>query len=265
LAQQTEQAERTAQYQQFLQERGYDFQVAQFLANIAMGTGALSGSTTTTTQPQSLFSDERLKENVEPVGELNDGQTIYRYNYKGDPRTQIGLIAQEVEQSHPEAVGESQGYRTVDYGRATDEAAGASRGGLVPEGMGERMAFAPGGLVDPNDMQAIIAAQAQSFGPFAQAGLYGGDKGGGIGGAGYVPSAKLPTPKLVTAGAAPRQQASGLGQAIGAAGQVSDLGQRAAKAYDFGKKIAVGTPGVKGVAAKKTLPVQKVCLEVTAK
>ena len=235
LQQQTEQADKTAQYQQFLQERGYDFQVAQFLANIAMGTGALSGSTTTTTQPQSLFSDERLKENVEPVGELNDGQTIYRYNYKGDPRTQIGLIAQEVEQSHPEAVGESEGYRTVDYGRATDEAAMASRGGLVPEGMGERMAFAPGGLVDPNDMQALLASQAQSFGPFSQAGLYGGDKGGGIGGAGYVPSAKLPTPKLITAGRAPDQRASGLGQAISAAGQVSDLGQKAAKAWDVGK------------------------------
>ena len=236
LAQQTEQADRTARYQQFLQERGYDFQVAQFLANIAMGTGALSGSTTTTTQPQSLFSDERLKENVEPVGELNDGQTIYRYNYKGDPRTQIGLIAQEVERSHPEAVGESEGYRTVDYGRATDEAAMASRGGLVPEGMGERMAFAPGGLVDPNDMQALLTSQAQSFGPFSQAGLYGGDKGGGLGAAGYVPSAKLPTPKLITAGSAPKQQASGLGQAMSAAGQIQDLGQKAAKAYDFGKK-----------------------------
>lgn len=256
LQQQTRQAEDTAKYQQFLQERGYDFQVAQFLANIAMGTGALSGSTTTTTQPQSLFSDERLKENVEPVGELNDGQTIYRYNYKGDPRTQIGLIAQDVERSHPEAVGESGGYRTVDYGRATDDAAMASRGGLVPEGMGERMAFAPGGMVDPNDMQALIASQAQSFGPFSQAGLYGGDKGGGLGKSGYVPGASLPVGKLMTAGAAPQQKPSGLAQAIGAAGQITDLGQKASKAWDVGKKgwntvseMAAGKPEVAAAPA----------------
>lgn len=235
LQQQTDQAQKTAEYQQFLQQRGYDFQVAQFLANIAMGTGALSGSTTTTTQPQSLFSDERLKENIEPVGELNDGQTIYRYNYKGDPRTQIGLIAQDVEQSHPEAVGESQGYRTVDYGRATDDAAMASRGGLVPEGM-DRAAFAPGGMVDPNDLQALIASQAQSFSPFSQAGLYGGDKGGGLGKSGYVPGASLPVGRLMTAGSAPQPRPSGLAQAINTAGQMSDFGQKAAGAWDIGKK-----------------------------
>jgi len=57
LQQQTQQAQDTAQYQQFLQQRGYDFQVAQFLANIAMGTGALSGSTTTSTQPRGFFSN----------------------------------------------------------------------------------------------------------------------------------------------------------------------------------------------------------------
>ena len=40
LGQQTEQAGKTAQYNQFLQEQAYPYQVAQFLANIAMGTGA---------------------------------------------------------------------------------------------------------------------------------------------------------------------------------------------------------------------------------
>ena len=249
LAQQTSQAQKTAEYQQFLQERGYDFQVAQFLANIAMGTGALSGSTTTTTQPQSLFSDERLKENVEPVGELNDGQTIYRYNYKGDPRTQIGLIAQDVERSHPEAVGESEGYRTVDYGRATDDAAMASRGGLVPEGM-ERMAFAPGGMVDPNDMQALIASQAQSFGPFSQAGLYGGDKGGGLGKSGYVPGASLPVGKLMTAGAAPQQKPSALAEAMSAAEKMGDLGSKAAKGYDVGRRGLFGSAATEGTEQK---------------
>ena len=54
--QQTTQAGDTALYNQFLQQQAYPFQTAQFLANIAEGTGALSGSTTNTTQPSTFFS-----------------------------------------------------------------------------------------------------------------------------------------------------------------------------------------------------------------
>ena len=52
LQQQTEQAGKDAMVQRFMQEQGYPFQVAQFLANIAMGTGAASGSSTSTTTPR---------------------------------------------------------------------------------------------------------------------------------------------------------------------------------------------------------------------
>jgi len=52
LQQQTEQAGKDAMVQRFMQEQGYPFQVAQFLANIAMGTGAASGSSTATTTPR---------------------------------------------------------------------------------------------------------------------------------------------------------------------------------------------------------------------
>jgi hypothetical protein len=52
MEQQTEQAGKDAMINQFMQEKGYPFQVAQFLANIAMGTGAASGSTTATTAPR---------------------------------------------------------------------------------------------------------------------------------------------------------------------------------------------------------------------
>jgi hypothetical protein len=57
----------------------------------------------------SLFtgSDERLKEHIEPVGELYDGQQIYRYNYIGDVLPRIGLMAQEVAEEYPDAVGEA--------------------------------------------------------------------------------------------------------------------------------------------------------------
>jgi hypothetical protein len=70
------------------------------------------------------LSDIKLKEDVEPVGKLYDGTNVYRYRYRGSPRTEIGLIAQEVEQTTPEAVVEFlPDLRAVDYRRATERAA----------------------------------------------------------------------------------------------------------------------------------------------
>jgi len=135
--QQTQQAGLQAMYNQFLQQQGFPYQQAQFLANIATGTGALSGNassgTSTTTGGGGFFSDERLKENIKKVGETNDGQPIYRYNYKGDQRTQIGLLAQDVEKDHPEAVGLAGGYKTVDYKKATEDAVHKADGGSATD------------------------------------------------------------------------------------------------------------------------------------
>jgi hypothetical protein len=66
------------------------------------------------------LSDRRAKENVREVGKTNDGQTIYSYNYKGDPKPQMGLIAQEVMKRKPDAVtrDEGTGFLMVDYGKA---------------------------------------------------------------------------------------------------------------------------------------------------
>lgn len=69
-------------------------------------------------------SDERVKENIEPVGELNDGQTVYSYNYIGDVQPTIGLLAQEVEKVRPDAVVEFGGVKHVHYGKATERARG---------------------------------------------------------------------------------------------------------------------------------------------
>lgn len=86
------------------------------LANAFGGGGAGKGINGMT------FSDERLKEDIEPVGELYDGQGIYRYRYIGDPTPRIGLMAQEVEQRNPEAVAEIGGFKAVDYRAATEYA-----------------------------------------------------------------------------------------------------------------------------------------------
>lgn len=241
MEQQTNQAGLGALYNQFLQEKSYPFQVAQFLANIAMGTGALSGSTTTTNQAMGGFSDRRLKENVKPVGKTFDGQTIYSYNFKGDPKTEIGLIAQEVEKHHPEAVGLAGGYKTVRYDKATEDAAdrgkfaqgGASMGGgVMPFHAGE--GFDNGGFVgfDPALMQQIMASYQQMYAPFmpGQAGR-GGPGSGGLGAASYVPQASVPVGQLQTAGELPQMQNPmetvnqmiSMGDAIGKIGASANL------------------------------------------
>jgi hypothetical protein len=68
-----------------------------------------------------MLSDERAKEDIAPIGETYDGQQIYSYSYKADPEhnTHIGLMAQEVEKVHPEAVNEVGGVKFVNYGKAT--------------------------------------------------------------------------------------------------------------------------------------------------
>ena len=68
------------------------------------------------------FSDERLKENIEVVGQLDNGLSVYKYNFKGSPKTEIGLMAQEVEKTNPEAVRETpEGIKMVNYDAATEE------------------------------------------------------------------------------------------------------------------------------------------------
>jgi hypothetical protein len=74
-----------------------------------------------------LFSDRRLKTDIKKVGELYDDTPIYRFRYKGDPVTRIGLMAQDVEKTMPDAVLETaSGYKMVDYRKATEQAARAA-------------------------------------------------------------------------------------------------------------------------------------------
>lgn len=69
----------------------------------ALGVGAMGGIGETLYALG--FSDERLKEDVKRVGEMDDGTPIYTYKYKdGDPRTHMGVMAQEARKKHPDAV-----------------------------------------------------------------------------------------------------------------------------------------------------------------
>lgn len=153
LQQQLAQEQLNVPYEQFLQQQAYPFQTTQFLGNLVEGAGSGMGGTSQTTTPgpstlsqvaglgltgaamYALLSDRRAKEDIQLIGKALDGQKIYRFRYKGDPRTHIGFLAQEVEKKHPDAVGERDGIKYVDYRRATEDAARRKRaaGGLVPD------------------------------------------------------------------------------------------------------------------------------------
>jgi hypothetical protein len=99
---------------------------ADQFGKIASGIGSLLGSAPGATSGGSgllgllKMSDRRLKENIEQVGTLFDGTPVYGYRYKGAPAYHIGLIAQDVEKTTPEAVIEINGYKAVDYRAATE-------------------------------------------------------------------------------------------------------------------------------------------------
>jgi hypothetical protein len=62
------------------------------------------------------LSDRRLKSNIKRIGTHKLGIGIYEYDIMG--RHEIGVMAQEVENVMPEAIGRHQtGYMMVDYGR----------------------------------------------------------------------------------------------------------------------------------------------------
>lgn len=68
------------------------------------------------------FSDKRLKKNLEHEGRLPNGINIYSYNYIWEDTDRevknLGVIAQEILETHPEAVAvDSSGYYKVDYSK----------------------------------------------------------------------------------------------------------------------------------------------------
>jgi hypothetical protein len=68
-----------------------------------------------------LFSDVRLKKDIKRVGETDEGLGVYQYRYKAGGPVHIGLMAQEVERTRPDAVKEVGGYKAVDYSKALEK------------------------------------------------------------------------------------------------------------------------------------------------
>ncbi|WP_284765368.1 tail fiber domain-containing protein [Agrobacterium sp. CFBP2214] len=79
-----------------------------------LGTGLTAGM---------KYSDRRLKTGVRRVGSLDNGLPVYAYRMVGSPVTEIGLMADEVEDKFPDAVHQQpNGFKMVDYRVATEAA-----------------------------------------------------------------------------------------------------------------------------------------------
>lgn len=75
--------------------------IGGFLGQVASGVAA---------------SDPRLKENAYQIGSLDDGIGIYQFNYIGDNIPTVGVMANEVAEIQPDALGPVvDGFMTVDY------------------------------------------------------------------------------------------------------------------------------------------------------
>jgi hypothetical protein len=90
-------------------------------ATSAAGVGQMIGTIGGAALPF-MLSDERAKENIERIGTLPSGISIFSFEYKPEFRDiwghgeQIGVLAQDVEKFIPEAVRmHESGYKMVDY------------------------------------------------------------------------------------------------------------------------------------------------------
>lgn len=64
----------------------------------------------------SLFSDRRLKEDIRFVSLFKPGINLYSFTYTGDKQRYVGVMADEVEKVHPEAVvTDKTGFKKVHY------------------------------------------------------------------------------------------------------------------------------------------------------
>lgn len=108
-------------------QAGYNAQMGNFNAqqaaqgNLNAGLMGLGG----TLGAAAIMSDPRAKENIKPIGVMDNGLTLYSFEYKdefkGHPLAgagvHVGVMADEVEQVFPYAVSTlDDGYKVVNYG-----------------------------------------------------------------------------------------------------------------------------------------------------
>ena len=70
----------------------------------ALGIASQVATIATPFIPAPTGSSKKLKDNIVKIGRSIAGHNIYKFNYKGDSRRYVGVIAEEIQQTVPEAV-----------------------------------------------------------------------------------------------------------------------------------------------------------------
>jgi hypothetical protein len=106
-------------------QMGYNAQMGNFNAQQAAQANLNQGLMGLGSAGIMAFSDVRLKENIKAIGVMDNGLTLYSFEYKDEVKSHplagegvhVGVMAQEVEQVFPYAVKTlDDGYKVVDYG-----------------------------------------------------------------------------------------------------------------------------------------------------
>ena len=126
-----QQREIDGQYREFLRGQEDPFRRSQIELGLLSGAPVVTNSSGRSTQTSSpgllgiagtalqgaaLVSDKRLKRDIRKIGTLN-GHNFYEYRYTGQEQLTHGVMAQEVMESHPDAVEAIGGYYAVDYSK----------------------------------------------------------------------------------------------------------------------------------------------------
>lgn len=105
------------------------------------------------------FSDRRLKTDVKKIGASDSGFPLYTFRYKGEgPMSMhIGVMAQDVEKSRPDAVKhDADGMKIVDYGKALAvDPKGGDAAALAAKGRGGDTMLAH---INPREAEMLKAA-----------------------------------------------------------------------------------------------------------
>ena len=106
-------------------QMGYNAQMGDFNAKQAAQANLNQGLFSLASAGIPLMSDIRAKENIKAIGVMDNGLTLYSFEYKDEVKSHplagdgihVGVMAQEVEQVFPYAVKTlDDGYKVVDYG-----------------------------------------------------------------------------------------------------------------------------------------------------
>lgn len=80
----------------------------------AAQTGALNNTFNTAALGYLAFCDARFKENIDLIGYASNGLPLYMFNYIGDDKPYINVMAQDVEQVYPDAIATIDGKKYVN-------------------------------------------------------------------------------------------------------------------------------------------------------